>query len=224
MVYKIDQATQANRYFSRSVKYSQIDWSNLDRVVDAFGQRIHDWYLDPARELATNIHFAFSVMVINCLLIDALSQFVAGSDSSQAAEFKRFIRTRLSPTYSSQLPTPIKHDDGKRQQTLRDIADVLYHGFRCGVLHQAHLSPYCGVVPNASAPVHLEPSGMVKYASGADCPTVIIDPLALHRELVTGFEAYIAELKDRDAQHDALRVRFQKKFSSSFGVDVSAAG
>jgi len=83
---------------------------------------------------------------------------------------------------------------------------------------------YCGVVPNASTPVHIEPSGMVKYASGTDCPTVIIDLLAVLRELVTSFEAYTSELKDRDVQHDALRVRFKKKFSSSFGVDVSAAG
>jgi hypothetical protein len=224
MIYEIDSAARANRFFSKTVLYSQIDWSNLDQVVDAFRQRIHDWYLDPAKELAKNIHFAFSVMALNCLLIDALSQFVSGKQASEATEFKQFVRMRMPGTYSSPLPTTIQHDDGKRKHVLSDVADVLYHGFRCGILHQAHMSPYCGIAPNARDPVHIEASGMLKYkSSGADCPAVIIDPLALLEDLLKSFEAYVGELKDRDPRHDALRAKFKNKFSSSFGVDVTQA-
>jgi len=224
MIYEIDRAAQANRYFSKTVLYSQIDWSNLDQVVDAFRQRIHDWYLDPARELAKNGHFAFSVMALNCLVIDALSQFVSGKQASGATEFKEFIRTRMPRAYSSRLTTAIQHDDGKRRHLLQDVAEVLYHGFRCGILHQAHMSPYGGVVPHAPDPVHIEASGMLKYkSSGADCPVVIVDPLAMLGELLKAFESYLGELKDRDHRHDGLRANFKKKFTTSFGVDVTNA-
>ena len=224
MIYEVDQAAQANRYFSKEVRYSQIDWSNLDQIVDAYRQRIQDWYLGPAKELAKNGHFAFSVMALNCLLIDTLSQFVAGIDSSKPAEFKKFICKRLPSTYSCKLKTTIQHDDGKQTATLADVADVLYHGFRCGILHQAHIPPYGGVDPGADHAARAEVSGLVKYkSSGADCPSVIVNPLTLLEDLDETFEAYLRELKDRDPKNDQLRANFKKKFSTSFGIDVNTA-
>lgn len=223
MIYEIDQVARANRYFSREVRYSQIDWSNLDQIVDAYRQRIQDWYLDPAKELAKNVHFAFSVMALNCLLVDTLSQFVAGIDSSNPTEFKKFICKRLPSSYSCNLKTPIQHDDGKKTKPLRDVADVLYHGFRCGILHQAHIPPYGGVAPGAKHAVR-EVSGGVKYkTSGAYCPSIIVDPLALLEDLDEAFEAYLRELKDRNPKNSQLRTNFKKKFSASFGIDVNAA-
>ena len=86
MIYEVDQSSQASRYFSKEVRYSQVDWSSLDQIVDAFRQRILDWYAEPAAELPKNGHFAFAVMAFNCLLIDTLSQFVGGKHSSAASE------------------------------------------------------------------------------------------------------------------------------------------
>jgi hypothetical protein len=223
MFYEVDQAAQANRYFSKMVRYSQIDWSNLDQIVDAYGQRIKDWYLDPAKELATNVHFAFSVMALNCLLIDTLSQFIAGIGSSCNVEFKEFIRKRLPSIYSCALRTTIQHDDGRRA-LLQDVADVLYHGFRCGILHQAHIPPYGGVDPGAEQAARADVSGLVKYkSSGADCPSVIVNPLKLLEGLNEAFEAYLQELKERDPKNDQLRENFKRKFSTSFGIDISTA-
>ena len=224
MFYEVTPSEQPYRYFSSQVRYSQIDWSKLDAVVDAFKLRLDDWYLGPARELAQNIHSAFSVMALNCLLIDALSQFVAGELSSTGSGFKRFIRTRLPPAYYAELPTPIRHYDGSRpEQALCDVADVLYHGFRCGILHQAHISPYGGIIPQAPA-IRIEQSGAVRYKdSQAACPSVIVDPLTMLADLSVALDMYLRELKDRDANYDALRDAFRKKFSSSFGVDVYEA-
>lgn len=96
MIYEINQTAQANRYFSKKTLYSQIDWSSLDDVVDAYRQRILDWYAEPAAELAKNGHFAFALMALNCLLIDTLSQFVEGKDSSSKGEFKKFIQDKAA--------------------------------------------------------------------------------------------------------------------------------
>ncbi len=32
MIYEVDQAARANRYFSKEKRYSQIDWSNLNET------------------------------------------------------------------------------------------------------------------------------------------------------------------------------------------------
>ena len=224
MIYEVDQTAQASRYFSKEVRYSQIDWSSLDGIVDAFKQRILDWYSEPAAELAKNGHFAFAVMALNCLQIDTLSQFVSGKDSSDASEFKKFIRGRLPSVYSCQLRTSIQHDDGSRQKTLTDVADVLYHGYRCGILHQAHIPPYGGVDPGASHAAQVIIPGLAKYKStGLNCPMVTLNPLLLLNDVRAAFEQYLSELKDRDTKHDQLRANFKSKFSSSFGVDVTGA-
>jgi hypothetical protein len=221
--YEVDEAAQARRYFSSKVRYSEIDWSNLDQIVDAYRQRIEDWYFDPARELAKNIHFAFSVMALNCLLIDTMSQFVAGIDSSSKKKFIEFIRNRLPGMYSCVMRSTIRHYD-VRPAILKDVAEVLYYGFRCGILHQAHIPPYGGVDPGADPPVRVDVSGLVKYTgSGADCPSVIINPLKLLGQLGAAFEVYLQELKDRDPKNDQLRENFKKKFSASFGIDIRGA-
>lgn len=220
MIYEV---VQAHRYFDKNRRYSEIDWTKLDEVVDAFQKRIRDWYLDPAKELAKNGHFAFSVMALNCLLIDTLSQFVYGKDSSEASTFKQFIKDKL-PQYCGSLSAPIQHDDGKRNTSLADVADVLYHGFRCGILHQAHITPYGLVDPGASQPVRQETTGYVKYkGSGSDCPAVVVNSLKLLEDLSKVFDGYLKDLKDRDPKHDQLRTNFKDKFSKSFGVDVSSA-
>jgi hypothetical protein len=223
MIYEVNPAAQANRYFSKDVLYSQIDWTKLDQVVDAFQQRSHDWYLGPAADLARNGHFAFSVMALNCLLIETFSQFV--SNSSGRAAFKGFIRERLPGAYSSAFGTPIRHDDGAGHQIdLNNIADVLYHGFRCGILHQAHITPYGTVDPGAVDPVRVAAAGFVTYKdTGADCPTIIVNPLKLRDDLASALEHYVGELKDRHPRNDPLRANFKSKFSSIFGVNVDTA-
>lgn len=225
MFYEVDLTAQASRYFSKEVRYSQIDWANFDQIVDAFSQRILDWYVEPATELAKNGHFAFSVMALNCLLIDTLSQFVSGKEASSASEFKKFIRERLPSVYSCQLRTPIQHDDGKRTAAaLTDIADVLYRGYRCGILHQAHIPPYGGVDPGQPHAAQVINPGLVKYkATSSDCPTVLLNPLILFRDVRAAYDLYLIELKNRDAKFDQSRANFKSKFSRSFGVDVTGA-
>lgn len=211
-----------NRHFNKDQRYSDIDWAKLDEVVDAFGRRIRDWYLDPAKELAKNGHFAFSVMALNCLLIDTLSQFVCGKDSSRNT-YKWFVRNKLPKAYSECLKETIKHDD-TRGTELTDVADVLYHGFRCGILHQAHITPYGLVDPGLSQPVRQEASKHVKYkSSGSPCLSVVVNPLKLLLDLSKVFDDYLANLKDPDSTHDELRTNFKDKFTRSFGVDVSSA-
>ena len=87
------EVVRERRYFDRDRRYSEINWVNLAAVVEAFEKRISNWYIEPARKLAENGHFAFTVMAINCLIIDMLSQYTVGADeSSRKQTFKDFVR------------------------------------------------------------------------------------------------------------------------------------
>lgn len=216
----IYEPVQANRYFTKTDRYSAIDWFDFDAVVTAFEARINNWYLEPATELANATgHFAFSIMAINCLLIDTFSQFAAGQLGSSAGTFKSFISNNL-PNFSADLTDTISHDDHNRQTTLATVADVVYHAFRCGILHQAHIPLYGGIDPGG-APFQEAASGLTTYSvDGSACPTVSINPLLLLDDLKTYFAGYIHNLKNNDTQFDTLRTNFKVKFTDSFGVSV----
>ena len=216
----IYEPVKANRYFTKTDRYSDINWADFGSVVTAFEARINNWYIEPASELAKSTgHYAFSIMAINCLLIDTFSQFASGQLYSTAATFKQFISNCL-PRYRTTLAATITHDDHVRQTTLSTVADVLYHGFRCGILHQAHIPLYGGIDPGGAAFVETA-SGLATYSSsGLDCPTVSVNPLLLLDDLKTYFAEYIANLKRPDAQYDSLRANFKVKFADSFGISV----
>jgi len=100
---------------------------------------------------------------------------------------------------------------------------VLYHAFRCGIVHEAHVAPY-GLVNGGVRVVEFRPSGYTHYAAtGADCPAVVINPWLLHDQVKAALAGYVANLKDHDAKFNELRDKFKHKFTESFGVDIQGA-
>ena len=216
--------TKNSRWFKPGVLYSDIDWSSLAGIADAFAERLGEWYVKPAEAMKASGHFAFTVMVLNCILIDTLSQFYSGSLFSTARTFKDFVRMKL-PEFAAPLPVHVKHFDIRNNKTLelKDFADVLYHAFRCGIVHEAHVTPY-GMIHGGTDVVFLVPSGHVKYtADDTACPSVIIEPWVLLEKVKAILAAYIRDLKNPAPAYGDLRSCFKKKFSDSFGVDISRA-
>ncbi len=183
-------------------------------MVDAFEDRIRDWYIEPieillekrlgqtlrkiVRWLASRQeggHYSFAIASMTCLLIDALSQFRYGKLTSDGAIFKQFVKDDLR-SYKVTLPNSILHYEDKHTpngKELKELADVLWNGFRCGFLRQAHAPLYCGVVPGNSAP-RIE----AKHATygfrggrsqpGLDCPVVVLQPEHLFDEVWRSWE------------------------------------
>lgn len=246
----------AHRYFTKSIKYDAVhaDRNNLSKMVEVFGARIRDWYIDPIEVLLeSNVdgwrrkiarwlgkrddggHYSFAVAAITCLLIDTLSQFEQGVPEGTNQVFKNFVRRHL-PSYGvSVVPAidgyrpPQGTTANPRHQALADVADVLYNGFRCGILHQAHAPLYCGIVPGSNPP-SIEATGLATYGSGAsssatggDCPVVVVYPAHLFNEVMGYVQGYLSNLRDPDPRHDRLRDRFKTKFADCFGIDISCA-
>jgi hypothetical protein len=216
---------QKARAFRRETRYDEITWTDFCAVIDAFHGRIDDWYILPTKELINHRdggHYAFAVMALNCLLIDMMSQFYYGTLTSGGKIFKDFVRDRL-PALAGTLPMQINQPTSRNNQNgdpLSTYEEVLYTGFRCGILHQAHV-PLYGVLYGVPGPFDFQTSGATQYATGADCPTVICQPSRVFEEIETAFLQYLDELLDPDPKFQSLRQSFKIKFEDSFGVTIN---
>jgi len=216
---------QNARAFRRVTRYDEINWNDFGAVVDAFHGRIDDWYILPTKELINHKdggHYAFAVMALNCLLIDMMSQFYYGALTSSARKFQDFVRIRI-PTLAGNLPVPINQPVSPHNQhgtPLLKYEEVLYTGFRCGILHQAHV-PLYGVLYGVPGPFDFQNNGATQYATGADCPTVICHPRKVFDEIETAFLQYLDELLNPDPKFNNLRQHFKVKFEDSFGVTIN---
>lgn len=209
---------QTDRHFSKEIQYSDVDWTKLSSIVPAFEARITEWYIIPAKELAKDWHNAFSVAALDCLLIDSMAQFAKGSPESTRDIFIDFVKDNI-PAFRPALPAIIKQN-GKPDITTP--AEALYFGFRCPILHEAHIPPYCQILPETSI-VSARPTGKTTYADGTDCCAVILDPLRLLTALEALFNTYTADLLAPGVANDTLRANFKKKFKNSFGIDITTA-
>ena len=243
---------QHERFFERDRRYSSIQWNDFRDVLNAWEHRINGWYIEPIEVMLdrdiqgwrkklvgwlTNRgnpgHYAFTVMSVTCLLIDALSQYRYGELSSAGEHFKNFVEEFL-PSYRGTLSRDIWHYDHKFSRNgkkLTKYSEVLWNGYRCGILHQAHAPLYCGIIPGQSPP-QFEATNHAKYGgcvtnpnsvAGTDCPMTNICPEHLFDEVKVFFSDYVKTLADPDPAYDGMRSLFKKKFSDCFGVDISAA-
>jgi len=211
-----------NRWFKPGVLYSDVDWTDFATIVAEFDSRIREWYVQPARALqSVSGHFAFPVMALACMLLDTLSQFYSGDSKSSRATFIDFVRQQF-PQFNDPISPPVERPPGCRPPKITDTAEALYFGFRCGILHEAHVTSY-GAISGLDHIVQIEAAGVTRYRDGRDCPTVIFDPHRVLDELDLFLKEYVDKLRDTNTAYEPLRRAFKAKFSSTFGVDISNA-
>lgn len=249
------EPVQSQRYFERKRLYSEVEWRDFRDILGAWGRRVKGWYIEPIEVMLNRDltgwkgwlvkrliarpnpgHYAFTVMSVTCLLIDALSQYRLGELASKGQHFKSFVEQFL-PSYAGLLPTELWHYDHSYSTNgtrLTKYSEVLWNGYRCGILHQAHAPLYCGIIPGHRTP-QFEATNHAKYGSGAtnpnstigtDCPMTNVCPEHLFDEVRTFLAGYLRDLADPNPLHDSatgLRTLFKRKFSDSFGVDIFAA-
>lgn len=229
------QPVQDKRYFQQGTKYNAINWNDFRAAVGAFTAKIEGWYLVPGRVLRPNWDHAFALMSIDCLLIDALSQYYYGALTSEQRVFKRFARRKF-PDFRTLLPDPIFHPaprrprrknpaaprPPKKPKPLKRYADVLYVAFRCGILHEAHVM-LCGGLAGLNGLCDVDPDICTLYRDGTPCPTVRMDPGRIFDAIETVFQQYVADLVNPDPVYEMQRKHFKKKFRSSFGIDLQAS-
>lgn len=230
------QPVKSERYFYAKTKYDAIDWHDFRAVVEAFRLKLREWHLAPAEELRKCWDHSFSLMAINCLLIDTMSQYYYGSRQSGQQQFKRFARLKF-PAFRQKLPERIRQSLAPRERRkspkkprprrkprhFETFADVLYVAFRCGILHEAHVEMCGGLAGLGGKLCDVDPDICTTYRDGSACPTVRMDPTAIYDELKTVIDQYLADLVNPDVRHDFRRRNFKHKFKASFGINIDAS-
>lgn len=218
---------QKHRFFAGSGKrYDQINWASFPDVIQAFEERINGWYIKPISALrASQTESGFAVAGLTCLLIDTLSQYVPLSPKPKAALpghlFKEFIRNYL-PCFSGALPVPIIHfRTATSTYTLVTLEDVIYHALRCGILHEAHATLYCGIYGLSGRRFRYNKAKYTKYAStGLKCLTVTIDPGLLFSDTTGAFQKVLSDLRNPTSVNPQIATHFKQKFAEAFGIIV----
>jgi len=210
-----------HRYIYPGKLYDDITWGNLAQVIEAFYRKINEWYIVPADGiLKAGFDQAFALMALTCMLTDTLSQYYLGKTSSSQPTFKEFLKETIPP-FDTQLPTPIRKE---KTGQLKTYADVLYVGFRCGILHECHVPLYGGLAGQDQ--LHgkmfdVDPDISTQYDDGTECPTVRMDPTLIYPAVKEVFEKYVKDLLNPDPKFDDRRELFKIKFSASFGEKLT---
>ena len=156
--------------------------------------RIHERFIEPVDYLiaseetrpATERRFGFTILAVDCLLVETLGAFIEGLEDTlgkSEATFRKFLTTRR-----------LFAEDFKTE----DLAKQFYKEFRCGILHQAE-------VGGASKVWSVGP--LLQVEGGR----IIVNRNKFHERLKAEFKSYLAEL--RDPKNSALRENFRKKMN-----------
>lgn len=213
----------AARLFNPTRRYSQINWASFPEVVREFNRQLRAWYIAPARVLmARSGHYSFSALSITCTLIDTLSQYYYGKEESSQRVFVRFCRTQF-PALRRRIHPAIRYVRRRQIRRLDDMAEVLYTGIRCGVVHEAHPALYTAISGTGRIAIFRK-DGFTELSQNGGacvpCPTVIFDPGPLLRAVTQWLRAYLAGLQGAAPANQRLRRRFARKFRVSFGIQV----
>ena len=167
---------------------SSPDWAT---AVQIFEGRIHERYIEPidyliaAEEPKPYIErrFGFTVLAVDCLLIETLGAFLDGLTDTigmSSPTFCKFLTSR--PLFSVDFTD--------------DLAKRFYKDFRCGLLHQAEIggeSKVWSVGP------------LIRIEGKA----LIVNRNKFHERLKVEFQSYLADL--RDPTNINLRAMFKTK-------------
>ena len=167
------------------------DWVT---AIDILAARIHERYIEPvdfliaseANKPASERRFGFTVLAIDCLLVETLGAFIEGFEDTNGKSkktFCAFLRTRKQ--FAAEFTTD-------------DLTKNFYEQFRCGILHQAEIggeSKVWSVGP------------LLRLESSA----ITINRNKFHECLKAEFQTYLSEL--RDPKNSVLRENFRKKMN-----------
>ena len=168
---------------------ASLDWN---RAIEIFAARIYSRYLEPVNLLIKEEEsrspierrYGFSIMAMDCLLIETLQSFRDGlTDTKNKSKemFKNYLPER----------------EGFRDHFDEKQAERFFYDFRCGILHQAEIM----------GPSLLWSVGLLKGEKADGTP--YINRTKFHEILKEDFKRYCDELKD--PANPELRKNFRTK-------------
>jgi len=173
------------------------DWALMTAI---FNDRIESRYLKPIRLIASDSDIGefsgFSVLAIDCLIIETLNQFYLGLDETEGEHRKAFWNF-------------FKGSKHFKNHFTRKIAFTFYSHFRCGILHQAQTK--------LKSVVRIDRDEMVKPVSKLTKEGLIIDRVKFHSALESEISDYKSNLIENN---NDLRKNFIVKMNYICGIQA----
>lgn len=189
---------------SISPKYRVSDWvnardsDNWDEMVNIFQDRIESRYLRPVRLISNDNELGefsgFSIIAIDCLIIETLNQFYNGHNETIGAHRNAFWKF-------------FKQSDHFKNHFSRSKAFLFYSHYRCGILHQAQTK--------AKSVVRIDQNEMIQTVTNRVSDGLIVDRSKFHAALEDEILSYIQKLKNGDVK---LRTNFVIKMNKICGL------
>jgi hypothetical protein len=184
-----------------SPNYTVAHWEELQRAnaahwpkaVAIVRDRLEGRFLRYADQILPDMHSGFVVLAIDCMLAEAIEQFIEGIEFSNnpSGVFKRFLgRQRFRPYFT---PEPVRDD--------------FYDDIRCGLLHQAEAKNQWRVRRD-------QKRLLTRVGTG-----YIINVFLFHAAIKATFDDYLAQLLL--PENDDLRAKLWDKMG--FICDVRKA-
>jgi hypothetical protein len=173
--------------------FANNDWK---RMVDIFRSRIESRFLKPIRLIASDCDIGkfsgFSILTLDCLIIETLSQFYSGLDETQGDHRMAFWKF-------------FKNSEFFKDQFSRKKAFTFYSHYRCGILHQAQTKK--------KSLVRTDQGTMVQLVGKDISEGLIVDRTIFHFALEQEISSYMEKLRKGGNKNIKLRANFVKKMN-----------
>ena len=192
---------------SISPKYRKSHWqeahanSDWNRMVEIFENRIESRFLKPIRLIANDRDIGefsgFSILALDCLIIETLNQFYSGLDETEGAHDKAFWNF-------------FKNSEFFKDHFSRKKAFTFYSHYRCGILHQAQTKK--------KSVVRIDQSTMIQSVESDISKGLVVDRSKFHKAVEDEFSSYMEKLENGGKENSELRSNFVKKMNIICGI------
>jgi hypothetical protein len=185
-----------------SPKYRKHDWQKAltdedwETKVAIFQDRIEGRFLKPIHLIENDKEIGefsgFSILALDCLIIETLNQFYLGLDETVGDHRVAFWNFFRNSKYF-------------KMHFTRKIAYIFYTQYRCGILHQAQTK--------GKSLIRVDEEIMVKTIETDKQKDLIINRILFHKAIENEITDYIRKLKSGGEENSILRTNFIKKMN-----------
>lgn len=187
---------------SISPMYRRCHWrhaladSDWESMVSIFRDRMDSRFLKPIRLIANDCHLGefsgFSILALDCLIVETLNQFYSGLDETEGKHEMAFWKF-------------FKNSDYFKGHFSRKKAFTFYRHFRCGILHQAQTKK--------KSLVRVGQDTMVQSVEKDISQGLVVDRALFHNALEGEISSYMAKLREGGDENRELRANFITKMN-----------
>jgi len=175
-------------YFSPNYKFSELRWSDKEKLIEAFKDRVEGFYLKPAKKLNEERH-GFAAGVLCVATIDFLARIETGLLNATGRRFKKWLKDNIKEF----------NENDPLDQNIT-LAYRFYDEFRNGLVHEGRIKNVGQFSYEFDELVRVENSVM------------IVNPEKLLEKIERSFNRYIEKIRRNESAFQAFKCALIRDF------------